>query len=185
MKVIVLPTEGRKPRNKTQGIRAGNLVSLTKWRLKMNGKSYVPDVSGKRKESTTRKNPYRILLAEDDNEMRAMLVFALHKAGYEVIECSDGLGLLTHLEPFLFNTEFEFKDVALIISDIRMPGFTGLEVLEGMQNSEGFPPMILITAFGDRKTHAIAEKYGAAAVFDKPFDLDDLLAKVHELLAQT
>lgn len=127
-------------------------------------------------------DPYHILLAEDDMEMRALLVLSLRKAGYKVTECRDGVGLLTHLGAFLLPDESEHEDVDLIISDIRMPGFTGMEVLEGMPKNKGFPFMILITAFGDEETHALAKKFGAAAMFDKPFDMDDLLAKVHELL---
>ncbi|MBW1788759.1 MAG: response regulator transcription factor [Deltaproteobacteria bacterium] len=57
-----------------------------------------------------------------------------------------------------------------------------MEVLEGAPKNEGFPPMILITAFGDEETHVLAKEFGAAAMFDKPFDMDDLLAKVQELL---
>ena len=136
----------------------------------------------KNRMETASAKPNHILLAEDDKEMRAMLAFALRKAGYRVTECSNGVELLTHLEPFLLPNGIGQKDVALIISDIRMPGFTGMEVLEGTSKKEGFPPMILITAFGDEKTHALAGKLGVAAMFDKPFDMDDLLAKVHGLL---
>ena len=42
--------------------------------------------------------------------------------------------------------------------------------------------MILITAFGDEETHLQAKKFNAAAMFDKPFDIDDLLNKVRQLL---
>jgi len=126
---------------------------------------------------------FRILIADDDEEMRKLLSLAFHKAGYTVTECSDGVGLLTHLESYLFPETERRKFVDLIISDVRMPGFTGMEILEGIQNTRGFPPMILITAFGDDETHNLAEKFGAAAMFDKPFDVDDLLAKVHELVS--
>lgn len=135
----------------------------------------------KDQKETTATNPYHILLAEDDMEMRALLVLSLRKAGYKVTKCRDGVGLLSHLGAFLLPDESEHEDVNLIISDIRMPGFTGMEVLEGLQGNEGFPPMILITAFGDEETHALSKEFGAAAMFDKPFDMDDLLAKVHEL----
>ena len=114
--------------------------------------------------------------------MRALLALSLRKAEYRVTECRDGVGLLTYLEPFLLPNGVEDKDVDLIISDIRMPGLTGMEVLEGIPKNKGFPPMILITAFGDEETHALAEEFGVAAMFDKPFDMDDLLAKVHELV---
>ena len=70
----------------------------------------------------------------------------------------------------------------MIISDIRMPGLTGIEILEGLHTLESFPPMILITAFSDEETHAKAHRLEAAAIFDKPFDIEDLLAKVREIL---
>ena len=128
---------------------------------------------------------YRVLLAEDDFEMRALLSMALRKSGYTVVECSDGIGMLTHLAAFLLPDEFANAPVDLIISDIRMPGVTGMEVLEGKPEKRGFPPMILITAFGDEETHALAERFGAAAMFDKPFDVDVLLEKVKDVLSGT
>ena len=128
---------------------------------------------------------YRVLLAEDDSEMRALLAMALVKSGYDVVECSDGIGMLTHLAAFLLPDEFAGEPVNLIISDIRMPGVTGMEVLEGKPQNRDFPPMILITAFGDAETHALANQYGAAAIFDKPFDVDLLMEKVKEVLSGT
>ena len=130
----------------------------------------------------------RVLVAEDDVEMRRLLAQSLRKDGYDVTECSDGFRLLDKLGDRLVAPEVlkhEPADYDLIISDIRMPGVTGLSVLEGTQMFEGFPPMILITAFGDEETHAQAEQFGAVAVFDKPFEFEDLLAKVHEVLAAT
>lgn len=131
---------------------------------------------------TETEEPFRILLADDEKEMRKLLSQAFRKAGYAVTECSDGLDLLTHLESFLFFQKERRRYVDLIISDIRMPGLTGMEILEGIRSARGFPPMILITAFGDDETHNLAEKFGAVAMFDKPFDIDDLLIKVHKLV---
>lgn len=131
-------------------------------------------------EVSTRKNIRRVLLAEDDDDMRILVAWSLRKYGYEVIECPDGIHLLDRLSSFFFPEETETFD--LIISDIRMPGVTGLEVLEGMHKYKAFPPMVLITAFGDEETHAQAHQFGAAAIFDKPFDIDDLLAKVQEII---
>jgi CheY-like chemotaxis protein len=74
-------------------------------------------------------------------------------------------------------------DFDLIISDIRMPAHSGLEILEAGPQLKGFPPMILITAFGSELTHARARRFGAVAVFDKPFDVNDLLVKVREVLS--
>jgi CheY-like chemotaxis protein len=137
------------------------------------------DESKKQRKGATM-NPKHILVAEDDKEMRILLARALIKAGYEVTECPNGFNLLNHLGSYLLHEKH--KDVDLIISDIRMPGVTGLEVLEGLQKARRFPPVILITAFGDETIHSQAEQYGVAAMFDKPFDVDDLLAKVREIV---
>jgi len=121
----------------------------------------------------------RVLLAEDDNEMRQLLVKVLHADGYAAVECRDGIDLFGHLEAFVGRqADLDFD---AIISDILMPGPTGLEILEALHDRTGFPPVILITAFGDKGTHARAEKAGAAAVLDKPFGIDELLAKLHEI----
>jgi len=121
----------------------------------------------------------RVLIAEDDNEMRRLLVKVLRADGYAAVECRDGIELFGHLEAFVGRqADLDFD---AIISDILMPGPTGLEILEALHDRTGFPPVILITAFGDKGTHARAEKAGAAAVLDKPFGIDELLAKVHEI----
>jgi DNA-binding response OmpR family regulator len=57
-----------------------------------------------------------------------------------------------------------------------------MEILMGANELDNFPPMILITAFGDKETHMLAERLGAAALFDKPFDIDDMLKKVRAIL---
>jgi DNA-binding response OmpR family regulator len=125
----------------------------------------------------------RVLLAEDDDEMRILLASVLRKEGYEVTECRDGCELAEKIGPCLVPNAQRFID--LVISDIRMPGVLGLSVLEGGQQQEGFPPMIMITAFGDQETHAEVTRLGAAAMFDKPFDLQELLDKVREIVPLT
>jgi len=127
-------------------------------------------------------NPYRVLLAEDDKEMRRLLTHALRDNGYDVVACPDGMAMLTHLADFLLPEELGPEQFDLIISDIRMPGISGMEVLEGKPRQRNFPPMILITAFGDDETHALAAQFGAAAMFDKPFDVDDLMGTVRSIL---
>lgn len=126
------------------------------------------------------KNALRILLAEDDYEMRALLAESLRRAGYEVIKCTDGMSLLEELGDYLLSAS-EHKHVDLVISDIRMPGITGLEILEGLQHLKNCPPIILITAFGDRAAHERAAQYGVAAMLDKPFDMDELLVKILDI----
>jgi CheY-like chemotaxis protein len=122
----------------------------------------------------------RILIAEDDVEMRRLLVWNLRKAGFEVAECKDGFELLDHLgNPMIGSEPDEFD---LIVSDIRMPGVTGLEILEGIHEAEWFVPMILITAFGSDQVHRQADDLGAAAIFDKPLDIEKLIKRIREVL---
>jgi DNA-binding response OmpR family regulator len=130
--------------------------------------------------NNTAENPPRILLAEDHQEMRDLMALLLRREGYQVIECMDGISLLSQLSDFFLPGE-KHEHFDLVISDIRMPGVTGMEILMGANENDDFPPMILITAFGDPKTHENAKRLGAAAIFDKPFDVDHLLAKVREL----
>ncbi len=131
-------------------------------------------------KNTHKRNSFSILLAEDDKEMRSLLALMLKK-GFQVCECTDGLSLLDMLSSFFLPSE-EHENFDLIISDIRMPGVTGMEILMGANELDNFPPIILITAFGNKETHMQAELLGAVALFDKPFDIDDMLKKVRTIL---
>ncbi len=141
------------------------------------------------KQDTKKQSPQRpvrpvncchILLAEDDLEMRRMLAWSLHEEGYEVTECDDGYCLMKQLG--LLGPLGKIQRFDVIISDIRMPGVTGMQVLKSAREFDDFPPMILITAFGDDSTHAQAQKLGATAMLDKPFDIVVLLTKIAQLV---
>jgi DNA-binding response OmpR family regulator len=122
-----------------------------------------------------------VLLAEDDAEVRRLLTQALRRDGYDVIAVSTGeelLGLLSASEEAAPPRD----PPDLIVSDIRMPGLSGLEVLAILKRGEGSPPVILITAFGDAETHAKASRMGATFVFDKPFELSDLRSAITSVL---
>ncbi|MCC6552559.1 MAG: response regulator [Polyangiaceae bacterium] len=124
----------------------------------------------------------RILVAEDDDDMRALLASTLRQDGFEVIEARNGLELLDHVAPWLGGEEPP-RPIDVIITDVQMPCFTGLEILAGLAEVRCRPSVILITAFGDHRTHADARALGAAATFDKPFDLDDLRTVLFHLAA--
>ena len=113
----------------------------------------------------------RVLLAEDDTEMRSMLADELRRDGYDVLQASDGAEV-TVLLSALRNTPKEAPEA--IIMDVRMPARTGLELLADLRKNDWRVPVILITAFGGREVHEKARQLGAQAVLDKPFDVDDL-----------
>jgi len=127
------------------------------------------------------KHQGRVLLAEDDPEMRQLMAWALRKDGYQVEEVGDGDELLRSLGTV--GTE-EGARPDVIVSDIRMPGCTGLEVLERLRREHQTLPVVLVTAFGDRETHSHAERLGAQ-LLDKPFSLDDLRKTVFDVLELT
>jgi CheY-like chemotaxis protein len=122
----------------------------------------------------------RILLAEDHPETRALLASTLRAEGYEVVEASNGYEFLNVISEAWLRPSTRFPD--LVVTDIRMPGPSGLRVIEGLRSSYWSIPVIVITAFGDAETHAEAHRLGAHAVIDKPFDPVKLREKVSQLL---
>jgi DNA-binding response OmpR family regulator len=126
--------------------------------------------------------PARVLLAEDDTAFRELLAEVLRRSGYEVLEAANGEELLDHVAFGLMRGE-SFRTFDLIVSDIRMPRHTGLEILTGMRSANLSVPVILITAFGDAETHRMAYELGAR-VLDKPFDMTELELAVAAAVSQ-
>lgn len=123
--------------------------------------------------------PVRVLVADDDSDTREALAQALRCDGYEVIEAQNGWELLQ----LLADPGQDPSAIDLVISDVRMPGKNGLDVLAGLRWANGSTPFILITGFGDLQMHAEARRLGAAAVLAKPFELDQLRTVVLNALA--
>jgi CheY-like chemotaxis protein len=121
-----------------------------------------------------------VLVAEDDLEMRRLVCRAMRRAGYQVTEAEDGRELVQALVSCVTHKPRSMP--ALIISDVRMPGCSGLEVLALLRRIDWTTPIILITAFGDPETHTEAQRLGAARVLDKPFDVEDLCSAAQTLV---
>lgn len=120
----------------------------------------------------------RILLAEKDKRLRERLSQSFEKAGYETVMCRDGLDLLDHVSSYLFSLPGGHDTIDVVISDILLPGVTGLELLDGIKNVQGFPPIILIMESCMRTPVFNGKNIGAEAVFKKPFDIKELIARV-------
>jgi CheY-like chemotaxis protein len=121
-----------------------------------------------------------LLVAEDDPEMRRFLVESFQEAGYRVTEACNGRELRQRLSGVGHYAEASTPDI--LISDILLPEYTGLEVLADLRKSDWLLPVILITAFGDDSVHREGTRLGAAMVLDKPFDVDDLVGAVRTLV---
>lgn len=125
----------------------------------------------------------RVLVAEDDAEMRILVARALRKDGYDVIEVADGVRLMLELTDRLMRFG-SLGDVDLVVTDVRMPGRDGLEIAEILHGMTRRVPVILMTGFGDEDVRRRAVALGAV-LFDKPFRLDDLRAAAVALVPPT
>jgi CheY-like chemotaxis protein len=117
-----------------------------------------------------------LLLADDNAVMRLLLVGALRRARFGVAEAVDGLDLRDRVLGGA-----DLPDV--VITDVRMPRLSGLDAVAAIRERHATLPVIVITAFGDPETHEIAAGFGACRVLDKPFDPDDLVAAVRDLVS--
>jgi two-component system response regulator (stage 0 sporulation protein F) len=127
----------------------------------------------------------RVLLAEDETEMRGLIARTLRKEQCEIVEARDGAQLIRLLITHLLAPPEGREPVDLIISDVRMPGANGLDVIAALRRQDAETPVILITAFGDADTHLEAYRLGAVMVMNKPFEMDDLRVVVRSLVEPT
>ena len=134
-------------------------------------------------ELTGRREPgWHVLVAEDDPDMRRLVATLLRRAGHRVVEASDGMEILDRIEEATVRSEgLELIDV--IVSDIDMPGLSGLDLLAALRCTDLTTPVVLITAFGDEETRAEARELGAAAILDKPLDAEALRHAVAEAVS--
>jgi len=119
-------------------------------------------------------NTERLLIVDDDASMRMALYESLSSCGYEVETAENGMDALT-----------KFKDghFAGVVTDMRMPKMSGMDVLRGVKRISPQTPVILITAYGTVNTAVEAMKEGASEFIMKPFSLDDLEFAVKNVLA--
>ena len=115
----------------------------------------------------------RILLAEDDEIMRITLSDWLVKNGWSVDEAEDGKKALSLIKKNTYQ---------LVLSDIRMPGLDGQQLLEQVKEQAPGTDVILMTAYGGTEDAVACLKMGAADYILKPFDMDDLTIRIKRLL---
>jgi DNA-binding response OmpR family regulator len=128
-----------------------------------------------------RTRPTRVLVADDDADIRAEVASGLEEAGFQVVEAADGNELLELVVRGVADASARpFYDA--IITDVMMPGFSGLDVLTAMRARVARVPVLVITAFADARTSRLAQSLGAATVIRKPFSLEKLKAALEHAL---
>jgi DNA-binding NtrC family response regulator len=118
---------------------------------------------------------FKILIAEDEEITLKHLLNTLQKEGHDVTGVQNGLDALQKVEEDSFD---------LLIADIKMPGLSGIELLERTREKSPETEVIIITGFGSIGSAIEAMKKGASEYVTKPFDLDELVLKVRRLREQ-
>ncbi|ACT56785.1 response regulator [Candidatus Liberibacter asiaticus] len=115
----------------------------------------------------------KILLAEDDDDMRRFLIKALGKAGYEVVSCNNGASAYDKVreEPF-----------SLLLTDIVMPEMDGIELARRATELDPDLKVMFITGFAAVALNPDSNAPKNAKVLSKPFHLRDLVNEVNRLL---
>ena len=116
-----------------------------------------------------------ILLVEDEEMLVNVLASVLEDEGYKVCKSTSAEEALSSISAFKPD---------LIISDVRLPHKDGFAMLKELKADVGASaiPFICLTALNDRQTEQKAKTLGAAAYMTKPFDVDDLVRLVREVL---
>ena len=121
----------------------------------------------------------RILLAEDDRELRVVLARHLRRHGFEVTDVRDGTAALSRLGSEICRCGESHYD--LLISDVHMPGHSGFDLACELRRSHWPLPIVLITGFGNDEIHEVADRLHVA-IFDKPVKLEELTQAITRLL---
>lgn len=129
---------------------------------------------------TTKNNPQmpHILIVDDDAGQRSLLDSFLKSQGFDTVVVASGELALEMLRT---------REINMMISDVRMPGMSGLETLRHARQLHAKLPVLLVTAYADIRDAVVAMRDGAVNYLSKPIDLDELLASVRSAtgLAET
>ncbi len=112
----------------------------------------------------------RILIADDELNMRRVLEAILKRAGYEVVTAANGSEALLHMS----------RDINMVITDLKMPVLDGMGLLRKLSNDYPDVPVVMITAHGSVENAVEAVKLGAFDYLEKPFEQE----QIHQIVAK-
>jgi len=117
----------------------------------------------------------RIMIIEDDEEMRSLLKDFLEEEGLETDSVNNGADALGKLSKDHFD---------LVLTDIRMPGLTGLDILPRIRRLKPKTPIIVMTAYGSDDVRRRSLERGATAYLEKPILLTQLRTLIREMVSR-
>ena len=125
----------------------------------------------------------RLIIADDHEEMRWLVRTILGDQFDEVVEAADGRELIWHLMRSRRGRTRAGKPGLVVVADVWMPVYDGLEVIAAWQDGEPSVPLVVITSFPEEATRQRAELLGAIFLV-KPFSRADLLAAVAQAIGE-
>ena len=114
-----------------------------------------------------------ILVADDEEDLREILVDDVKSLGFDVLEASSGTQALEILRQ-------NGKNIDAVMSDINMPGLNGLQLLETIRKEGIEVPFMFLTGYGDKEKVVTALRLGAIDFFEKPYERTKLLAALEK-----
>ncbi|NOY45852.1 MAG: hybrid sensor histidine kinase/response regulator [Deltaproteobacteria bacterium] len=124
---------------------------------------------GAMSEARTEGVAFRILLADDEKSLRDVMSRCLRRLGHQVVTAADGLEawMRFHESPF-----------SIVVTDIRMPGLSGIELLERIRKEKPDTEVVLVSGFGDTSVVIEALRHGASNFVEKPFTESEFLRQM-------
>jgi len=116
-----------------------------------------------------------VLLVDDDDQVRAVATALLEELGFEVLAVSSGAAALDELE--------ERRDFALVLTDVAMPGMSGVDLANAVRAKGNPPPILFATGYADLQ--AFGEELSDEVVLKKPYRITDLASRVQTVLQQS
>ena len=127
-----------------------------------------------RKNSPTGNVKRRILIVDDEDDLRTLLRDMLLGAGYEVISAADGAEAIDILGKSV--------KIDLALLDIQMPNVSGIEVLKHIRDNHPAVRAVMLTGYADLKYAMEAKEFGARDFINKPYRVEDILATIRRVL---
>ena len=116
----------------------------------------------------------RVLVVDDDADARELISLVLSQAGYDVDSAADGFSALAKVSHYRPDA---------VVTDLRMPGMSGVDLLQRIRRVHGDVPVILATGLETLDLCTAAESYGAVTCLEKPINLEELVWTIEMALA--